>query len=123
MNPREEGCMSEMKFTPGPWQRKHDYTKEGACTIVANVDGETHCDGSETYSYDFICTCEDEFGEYTERAEANARLIAAAPELYAALSDIMENPQFQTAIGGNPIRVEELMIRAASALAKARGEA
>lgn len=77
--------MSEPQFTPGPWQSKHDFSKEGVCTIIANVDGDQHADGSTTYSFDFICTCEDEFGEYTECAEANARLIRTSPELYEAL--------------------------------------
>jgi hypothetical protein len=75
-------------FTPGPWQTKHDYTLEGATTIVANVDGEIHSDGAQTYAYDFICTCEDEFGEYLPNAKANARLIAKAPTMHAALKRI-----------------------------------
>jgi hypothetical protein len=38
-------------FTTGPWQSKGDYTKGDACTIIANVDGDQHSDGSTTYSY------------------------------------------------------------------------
>jgi hypothetical protein len=54
--------------------------------------------------------------------DANINLIAAAPELYEALSDIMENPLFQTAIGGSPNMVERLMDSANAALRKARGQ-
>jgi hypothetical protein len=116
--------VSAPAFTPGPWQSKHDYTKEGACTIVGNVDGEIHSDGTTTHSYDFICTCEDEYGEYIERAEANARLIAAAPELYEATQVAM------TAIRPLVDQGEDRIWRAAAkamdalsaAASKARGE-
>ena len=80
--------MSAPLFTPGPWQNMHDFSKKGFCTVLANVDGDTHADGYTTYSYDLICTCEDEYGEYTERAEANARLIKHAPDLYSNLGRI-----------------------------------
>ena len=115
--------MSEMKFTPGPW---HYGDEDESVLGVHYVD--VHAGEYCTDTYRCIASAEGAFrnGDFQpldEESRANACLIAAAPELYAALSDIMENPQFQTAIGGNPIRVEELMIRAASALAKARGEA
>lgn len=83
--------MSAPQFTPGPWQSKHDYTIEGATTIIANVDGELFSDGTTSHTFDFICTCEDEFGERLPNAQANARLIRAAPELYAALNMIRHN--------------------------------
>lgn len=59
-------------------------------------------------------------------ADANVAFIVRACnahyELTEALADIMENPLFQTAIGGNLNMVEALMARASVALAKARGE-
>ena len=115
-----------MAHTPGPWQAKHDYTKEGACTIIANVDGETFSDGTTSHSYDFICTCEDEFGEYTENAEANARLIAAAPELFEALAELRDWAQATGPHGtcGQPLGCITcgFVEMADAALAKARGE-
>lgn len=81
--------MSAAQFTPGPWQSKDDYTIAGATTIIANIDGEIHPDGSHSYTYEFIATCEDEYGERCERAQANARLIIAAPKLYAALAEML----------------------------------
>jgi hypothetical protein len=110
-----EIAMTEPKFTPGPWQTKHDYDREGRTTIIANVDGDTHADGSTTYSYDVIATCCDEFGEYLENAEANARLIRGAPRLYAALEGAEEFLSESGFIGSTLDEVR-------AALAEARGE-
>jgi hypothetical protein len=88
-------------FTPGPWK---------ALRYQVEVDGK----GT-------VAVVQNPWNDPTEKI-ANARLIAAAPELYGALSDLMENPLFQTAIGGNPNMVERLLDRANTALAKARGE-
>lgn len=82
--------MSAGRHTSGPWQSKHDYTRDGACTIIANVDCDTDASG-DTYSYDFICTCEDEFGELAGNAEANARLIRQAPAYAAATQPVVDN--------------------------------
>jgi hypothetical protein len=57
---------------------------------------------------------------YGEAGDASQ--VAAAPELYEALSDLLENPAYQTAIGGNPNAVDEMVNRAFAALRKARGE-
>jgi hypothetical protein len=78
------GAPKQERFTAGPWQSKSDYTIADATTIIANVDGDGHADGTTTYSYDFICTCEDEYGELAPNAQANARLIRTAPDLYEA---------------------------------------
>lgn len=104
------------QFTPGPWQSKHDYTIEGATTIIANADGEVHPDGTQTYSYEFICTCEDEYGERMPNAQANARLIAAAPDLYAALEWIVAHDG--ECLGDNVTK----LLEARAALIKARGQ-
>lgn len=53
----------------------------------------------------------------------DAKLIAAAPDLYEALSALMgADNKITVAIGGNPIYVEKLMARARSALARAEGK-
>lgn len=59
--------MSE-KFTPGPWQEDELY-------VCAFVDGK-ECT---------LCECFNHFPMGVKGASANVRLIAAAPELYAAL--------------------------------------
>lgn len=68
--------------TPGPWQVMNEY--DGATTVIANADGETFSDGTSTFSYDFVCDTLPDDGDGSrsrEIAVANARLIAAAPDL------------------------------------------
>lgn len=116
--------MADAKFTAGPWQRKSDYEPT---IIIGNVDGETHPDGSSSYSYDFIANLEDEYGGSPPNAYANAALILAAPELYAALMAI------HNMLWGRPDIVnklrplmgfaeEAISNQCAAALAKARGD-
>ena len=64
--------MSEDKFTPGPWSAPSKGNLRGA--VVAK-DGEMVCDPSGA-------------GRHEDEAEANARLIAAAPEMYYILDII-----------------------------------
>lgn len=56
------------------------------------------------------------YGATAEEADANAKIIAAAPDLYAALQAIRDSPQFRDRLE-NGI---QQMVHAA--LAKARGE-
>ena len=53
-----------------------------------------------------------------EERDANAHLIAAAPEMYEALANYFE----QTRVNGSQIAGEQLYPFAMAALAKARGE-
>ena len=64
--------MSEDKFTPPPWSAPDKGRLRGA--VVAK-DGEMVCDPSGA-------------GRHEDEAEANARLIAAAPEMYYILDII-----------------------------------
>jgi hypothetical protein len=68
-----------MKHTPGPWQIKSEYEP---LSIIGNVDGPD--DGQ--YHYTSICEVEPTL--FPDENAANARLIAAAPELLAALVKI-----------------------------------
>ena len=47
------------------------------------------------------------------------RLKSIRDDLVAALKDFIENPQFSVAVGGNPIRVEQMIAKARAAIAKA----
>lgn len=70
-------CTTLHPFTPGPWHvGSHRYIGSPAGTIC------------ETLSHMGI-----------EEADANERLIAAAPDLYEALADLLD--QVQHAPGGN----------------------
>ena len=64
--------MSDDKFTPGPWSVAKKDKLRGA--VVAK-DGEMVCDQTGA-------------GRYEDEADANARLIAAAPEMYYILDII-----------------------------------
>ena len=95
------------KFTPGPWSRdrmvfgdaiKDERGRQVAKTLSRQESGA---------------------------AEANAALIAAAPELYAALSHALRHLPMPTgALSGSEGAAELLRVRIAAgdALAKARGE-
>tara|TARA_B100000678_G_scaffold211521_1_gene179081 strand:- start:318 stop:647 length:330 start_codon:yes stop_codon:yes gene_type:complete len=64
--------MSETKFTPGPWFA-HDDHPQHACYHIAPAD----------YWHDELATI---YSPGDPEADANASLIAAAPELYEALA-------------------------------------
>ncbi len=104
--------MSETKFTAGPWQIKSDYLPEDRRTVIANVDGEIFPDGGMSHSYDLIARCDDEFEEFLPECEANARLIAAAPDLYEALLELADAP-------AGRLNLQAPWTKARAALAKA----
>ena len=110
--------MSETKWTPGPWRRGRDR---------GSIDAEVHT----TVAH--IVTTNNDY----ETSSANARLIAAAPELY----EVAEAPTFfrvaddlyfglKDADGGWSVNLPKEMIAFAerymakrdAALARARGE-
>ena len=107
-------------WTPGPWKAEYDgewwmvYSKmehsvrdfEGHDLPVVNMFHG---------GYDF-----SDLGFGT--LEANARLIAAAPELYEALALLFEDGPVDVALGGNPQAIEQVEAKCRAALAKARGE-
>ena len=66
-----------VKHTPGPWSVEIDHHNNAPEYIRANADGEM---------YDLASVLCDETGNAT----ANARLIAAAPELLACLLDVLD---------------------------------
>lgn len=63
-----------VSFTPGPWETSRDAVPEGhvQITVYAESSGER------------VAT--------VFQAEANARLIAAAPAMYEALKNLLANP-------------------------------
>ena len=91
--------MSEDKFAPGPWSAPDKGKLIGA--VVAK-DGEIVCDPSGA-------------GRYEDEAEANARLIAAATEMYELLA-LLDN---YYAVRGESNRVTKTI---SQVLKKVRGE-
>jgi hypothetical protein len=92
--------MSETKWTPGPW-RLNEWNH-----VVGPNGKEIRCTG--------LSLAGGNIG--MDEPEANDRLIAAAPDLYAALADIVD---VMDRLGGVQ---SERMNRARRALARARGE-
>jgi hypothetical protein len=95
-------------FTPGPWFS--DCTDEvlatldgGAVVVIAVINPLAELNGAAT--------------------EANARLIAAAPDLYAVLRAMFVEGPVHVALAGNPIACDALERRARAALVKADGSA
>lgn len=87
-----------MTHTPGPWEVT-DYGVE--------------FEGARFGEVAFVVSKEREQFEATE---ANARLIAAAPDLLSALED------FISALDGGAVNYDYLAASARAAIAKARGE-
>ena len=87
-------------YTPGPWEI-NGIAIESGFEVIAYLREPTHFQGDIRPGH------KDE--------AANANLIAAAPELYEALEDLLESPY------ADPHGEKERMA-ARAALAKARGE-
>lgn len=87
--------MCNTRFTKGPWGLDFDYSS------VINVISENELEGSP-----FVCDTQH---------EPDAHLIAAAPEMYAMLEEIMINT---TSTGGEDWFYDDVK----ELLAKARGE-
>ncbi|WP_445157622.1 hypothetical protein [Halomonas sp. E14] len=102
--------MSELKATPGPWQRSP--SKESGGSFIEHIDAE--------YVSHVVAFVHASHGIFdppvaTEEDAANAHLIAAAPELYEAL----EAARSDMKKGGISTAT---MRKVVDALAKARGE-
>ena len=99
---------SESKFTPGPWglDAGFESSKPGDFDEYWQVH-----DGADAIACSANC--------YAENREGNAKLIAAAPDLYEALSDIVSSLVIHDL---GPIYLTKEIIIARAALAKARGE-
>ena len=113
---------TEVKHTPGPW-RVEPETEDQALSIVA---GENAGQDSET----IIAEIEGTLGDCEE---ANARLIAAAPDMLAALKGVnalfSDEPLFDIKKLGSPItngdqeRIDRVFIAIDAAISKAeRGQ-
>lgn len=92
-----------MSFTPGPWSCSH---------ITGNGLGGSYDHHEIRVNGNTFCTI---YGDRSDQAKANARLIAAAPELLEALEAIIEDidSEFGT---------DYEYANARTVIAKARGE-
>ena len=102
--------------TPGPWRLETVKTSCGVCHKVGPFPWKQ---GRENHA----CIYDDyPHKTYTPELFANARLIAAAPDLLGALQ--VTRTALGNAIAGRPVRCcDEILSEAASAIKKAIGEA
>ncbi len=98
------------QFTPGPWK-----LADGHYPGMHEIQGPS-------LRLSFWTVATDIDLQQAEQRMRDAHLIAAAPDLYEALVNLLENPAYETAIGGNPNAVTAMLVDAKAALAKARGE-
>jgi hypothetical protein len=103
------------QHTPGPWSARH-WVCHAATTVVREVDGRV----------EVIAECSG-FGRYADESLADARLIAAAPDLLAALKSLRDNMHAQDleieAERPTEDEYQQCMCNAAAAIAKATGSA
>jgi hypothetical protein len=102
--------MSETKFTPAPWSIRGADTRWVVSPSKTNMPW---------YVAEVIGGC-DHDGSGLDRQNANAHLIAAAPELYEALEQLMTVCTRYGIADFPEIQAEH--VAAVLALAKARGE-
>lgn len=106
--------MSE-KHTPGPWTVRRSRGVMGVSVERWAIDGPPQGLAGRWW----VCTAESD--EPTD--EANAEFIVRAcnshDDLLAALKELLEDPDYQIAIGGNPRAVDAMLARARAAIAKA----
>jgi len=108
--------MTETNFTPGPWTavRKHPHI-----WAIDALSGDPDLGHVKWHSLADVYGCDDMGAAGSDKAKANARLIAAAPDLFEALriaEEALEKTANDTLIGRNAAG------DARAALAKARGE-
>lgn len=107
--------MTNAKHTPGPWELddnrrgSHVYVHAKTHGALATVVWQMAQDYRE--------------GKPSPECEANARLIAAAPELLNALKDILEHCHFEKKDLDSKRNVNEFRVNAVAAIAKATGQA
>ena len=96
-----------MKHTRGPWE-VCNFDKSVSCTIDS-IDGVVVAEPMGP---------EGPWGSVKEEHEANARLIAAAPELLEALKGLRATIRYETANNDQQLALD----KACQAIAKAEGQ-
>ena len=104
---------NETRWTPGPWIAYPNQDEN--LFYIAQQDGAPYTPG-----YSDVCglSCHTWDGERFTVQQANAHLVAAAPELYEALDMLMES----TGPGDAAHLLAEERANIMALLAKARGE-
>lgn len=104
--------MKEFKGTPGPWEACRNNVHTGQIATIHHCFGN---DWVEVWSLDWPDT--------EEKQEANAKLIAAAPDLLKALQCLVKSyDDFRTRTGRDSKPQSPELLKAKAAISKALGE-
>ena len=112
--------MGNQGHTPGPWEAEYsDYGEEiwygGEGAGVWSIKGPKEC---------YLAGMGDESADEQERAAANARLIAAAPDLLEACERLRDHGSIADEWGsGQSTELARILDAMDAAIAKARGDA
>ena len=104
------------KHTPGPWLSRTTPTSAGLCHIVSAADWR----GAFIYG-DRIREGVDDALPKAQELAANARLIAAAPDLLEALQVMVRDYTASHADDGS-LEMQPAILQASQAIARATGE-
>jgi len=104
-----------MKHTPGPWTAKP--TQEGDWQIDTGPDQDLNLTLWSAMAVIHGCDGDPELG--LKKAEANARLMAAAPDLLEALEELFH--LIDDAYDGERLFTLNLQRKVRAAIAKAKG--
>ena len=110
----EEGG-AEDRFTPGPW--KAEFSNAYCMDTAERGSWTVECLPHDVCDIGRVICEVDPYGD--AETEANARLIAAAPDLYAALILCLERVEAETQRTGSAY-TEGIACQSRAALAKAR---
>lgn len=101
--------------TPGPWEVLTD-EPDSYCAIESNGLTVATIEGMDVYA-----VAEEDCYDYGPVTAANARLIAAAPELLAACQSLLRDMRAVDAAGQYGLELQVSMDQAYKAIAKATG--
>ena len=108
-------------FTPGPWRVGTEHGAEQLRPSIRILRDVTYAEGARPTTYvigdvTYPTTAGNTVG--AEERRANARLIAAAPDMYAVLRELAECSQYWSEYDV-PLGIHDRIV---AALAKARGQ-
>ncbi len=107
--------MTEPPYTPGPWQAVA--SQPVRCTQCYSIRADPPLGPGRLIATTRTYTASPTTGQYPPEHEANARLLAAAPELLAALKRLLR----ETSYGTQPCDSQTIN-SARAAIAKAEGK-